>query len=185
MTQGSGNANDHVDHRSRRRVDRRQRGRLCPCAACRRDSGRPGRGHRCDERVAGDRDRQPRRCLCHARSDLRHAPRARADLRAGVRPVLPRRRGMEAHAGLGAAAGARQKKAAAGLAPRPGSAVAGADARSPAGPGAGTQARGLGQGDSAEEGFRPDERGRNRASDPRHRTDEIAAGRVAHPPLPA
>ena len=44
---------------------------------------------------------------------------------------------------------------------------------------------GLGQGSSAEEGFRPDERGRNRASDPRHRADEIAAGRIAHPPLSA
>ena len=47
------------------------------------------------------------------------------------------------------------------------------------------QARGLGQGNPAEEGFRPDERSRNRAGDPRHRRDEIAAGRVAHPPLPA
>ena len=55
----------------------------------------------------------------------------------------------------------------------------------PQAPGTGTQALGLGQGSPAEEGFRPDERGRNRASDPRDRADEIAAGRVAHPSLSA
>ena len=64
-----------------------------------------------------------------AGGDLRQAPRACADLRAGVRPVLSRRRGMEAHAGFGAAAGSRQEEAAAGLAPRPGGDVASPDER--------------------------------------------------------
>ena len=47
----------------------------------------------------------------------------------GLRPVLPRRRGMEAHAGFGAAAGSRQEEAAAGLAPGPGGLRAAVDAR--------------------------------------------------------
>ena len=117
--------------------------------------------------------------------DLRQAPRACADLRAGLRAVLPRRRGVEAHAGFGAAAGSRQEKAEAGLAPGPGGAVAAADERDAAGPGKGAQAFGLRQGSAAEEGFRADERGRDRSSHPRHRQDETAAGRIAHPPLPA
>ena len=45
---------------------------------------------------------------------------------------------LEAHAGFGAAAGSRPEEAAAGLAPRPGGAVAAADERDAAGPGAGT-----------------------------------------------
>ncbi len=174
---------DHLDAPDR--PDRRQRRRLCPRVARGRDSGRAGCGDRCAECAAGDRDRQPRRRLHHAGGDLRQAPRACADLRAGLRPVLPRRRGLEAHAGFGAAAGSRQEKAAAGLAPGPGGDVAAADERSAAGPGAGTQALGVRQGSAAEKGFRADERGRNRASDPRHRADEIAAGRIAHPPLSA
>ena len=178
-----------TDHRSPQSPDRpygRQRRRLCPRVARGRDSGRPGRRDRCAERAAGDRDRQPRRRLHHAGSDLRQASRAYADLRAGLRPVLPRRRRLEAHAGFGAAAGSRQEEAAAGLAPRAGGAGAALDARrGPAGPGAGTAAVGLRQGDPAEEGFCADERGRDRRGHPRHRQDEAAAGRTAHPPLPA
>ena len=44
---------------------------------------------------------------------------------------------------------------------------------------------GLRQRSAAEEGFRADERGGDRAGHPRHRADEAAAGRIAHPPLPA
>ena len=47
------------------------------------------------------------------------------------------------------------------------------------------QALGVRQGSAAEEGFRADERCRNRRGHPRHRADEIAAGRIAHPPLSA
>src|SRR4030088_722389 len=46
--------------------------------------------------------------------------------RAGFRPVLPRRPMLAVHPGFGAAAGLRQENAAAGLAPRPGGAVAAA-----------------------------------------------------------
>ena len=56
---------------------------------------------------------------------------------------------------------------------------------SDAGPGAGTAAVGLRQGDPAEKGFCADERGRDRRGHPRHRQYEAAAGRTAHPPLPA
>src|SRR5271169_1938150 len=92
---------------------------------------------------------------------------------------------MEKYAGFGAAARARQKEAAACLASRPGGAVAGADDRSTTGAGTGAQAFGLRQGNPAEEGFRADDGGRDRGSYPRHRRNEIAAGRIAHPPLPA
>src|SRR5712692_2616614 len=59
---------------SRHRPDRGQRRRLCPRAARRRDSGRTGCGDRRAERAAGDRDRQPRRCLHDAGGHLRQAP---------------------------------------------------------------------------------------------------------------
>src|SRR5882672_6863756 len=180
-----GRSDGHRSSLAPNRSNGRQRRRLCPRAAGCRDSGRPRRGHRRAERAAGDRDRQPRRCVHHARGYLRQASRARAGVRAGVRPVLPRRRRLEAHAGFGAAAGSRQEKAAAGLAPGPGGALATFDERNPAGAGAGTQAFGLRQGSAAEEGFRADERGRDRASHPRHRQHEAAAGRIAHPPLSA
>ena len=47
------------------------------------------------------------------------------------------------------------------------------------------QAVGVRQGDPAKEGFRADERRRDRAGDARDRADEVAAGRTAHPPLSA
>ena len=179
----------HDHHRSPQSADRphgRQRRRLRPRAPCGRHPGRPRQRDRRPQRAAGDRDRQPRRRLRDAGSDLRQAPRAYADLRAGVRPVLPRRRRLEAHAGFGAAAGPRQEEAAAGVAPRPGGAGPALDARrSPAGPGAGTAAVGLRQGDPAEKGFCADERGRDLRGHPRHCQHEAAAGGTAHPPLPA
>ncbi len=61
--------------------------------------------------------------------------------------------GMEAHAGFGAAAGSRQEEAAAGVAPGPGGAVAAADHRDAAGPGAGTAALRVRQGNPAEKGL--------------------------------
>ena len=63
---------------------RRQRRRLCPRVACCRHSRRARRDHRCHECAAADRDRQPRRRLRYAGIDLRHPPRARADLCAGL-----------------------------------------------------------------------------------------------------
>src|SRR5277367_2057694 len=92
---------------------------------------------------------------------------------------------MEAYAGFGAIAGPGQKEAGAGLAPRPGGVGAAVRERNAAGPGAGTQALGVRQGSAAEKRFRADERGRDRAGDPRDRADEAAAGRIAHPPLSA
>src|SRR6202035_2133725 len=104
-------------------------------------------------------------------------------LRPGLRPVLPRRRGLETHAGLGAAARSCQEETAAGLAPRPGGAVAIPDDRNAAGPGTAAQAFGLRQGSAEEEGFRTKARGRDRGSPPRDREKKTAAGRIAHPPL--
>ena len=54
-----------------------------------------------------------------------------------------------------------------------------------AGRGAGAEAFGVGQGNAAEEGFRADERGRDRGGHARDRRDEAAAGRIADPPLSA
>ena len=54
-------------------------------------------------------------------------------------------------------------------------------ARGAAGPGAGSAAVGLRQGDPAEEGLRADERGRDRRGDARDREDAAAAGRAARP----
>ena len=54
-----------------------------------------------------------------------------------------------------------------------------------AGPGAGTAAFGVRQGNAAEEGFCADDRGRDRRGHPRDREDEAAAGGAAYPPLPA
>ena len=57
--------------------------------------------------------------------------------------------------------------------------------RDAAGPGAGAPAVGVRPRSAAEEGFRADECGRDRQRHPRHRADETAAGRIAHPPLSA
>src|SRR5512139_3733336 len=91
---------------------------------------------------------------------------------------------MEAPARFGAAAGARQEEAAAGLAPGPGGDVAAADDRDAAEAGAGPAPVRLRQGSAAEERLRADERGRDRPGVARHREDEAAAGRAPDAPAP-